>query len=435
MPTERMTSMKSNRIRNLGRLFSIILAAVTLVLPLQAFAEDQVFYLGKTVNAGLDTGYSEANAIEESDPHFGWSLGSFYISGFTSVQRDNGTITFLKTTDDKIALHFRLDQDIDCLNGKESLTIANDTDGYDEQLGVKKSEDGFGRGTLIVRQTDYQNAKSEPQVYVDYLTGIEAGADTEVQLFEEGDYEVIFDYEIKNDVRNVLGLVSVLPEYHDYTIRFSFSVRNGNTMVFLFDTKTGDELTNSAFTENGFAIDLARSRYLDINVKRETLSDNGNDLVEDTRYNGPAKDGEQYTEPGVYTITVSNPSTSQSTEKIICVGDNDVLKAYAKTGYSIKEIQSFKQQGAFITDTGDISWKAGGSSADSSEASSHESGSDSNPVVPVAIVAILVVAGAGLGIALKRRQSPVLPHGDNHPSSEESPNEHDAASSCEEGDA
>ena len=426
--------MKSKFTRQLVCLFSALFVTAALFSPLGAFAEEQVFYLGKTVNAGLDTGYSESNSIEESDPHFGWSLGSFYVSGFTSVQRDDGKITFLKTTDDKIALHFRLDQDIDCLNGKESLTIANDTDGYDEQLGVKKSEDGFGRGTLIVRQTDYQNAKSEPQVYVDYLTGIEAGADTEVQLFEEGDYEVIFDYEIKNDVRNVLGLVSVLPEYHDYTIRFSFSVRNGNTMVFLFDTKTGDELTNSAFTENGFTIDLARSRYLDINVKRETLSDNGNELVEDTRYNGPAKDGEQYTEPGVYTITVSNPSTSQSTEKIICVGDNDVLKAYAKTGYSIKEIQSFKQQGAFITDTGEISWKASGSSADNPEGSSHEGSSGSNPVGPVAIAAILIVVGTGLGIALKRRQSPVVSHHDNHPSSTESFGEHDAVSNGEGDD-
>ena len=425
--------MKSKFTRQLVCLFSALFVTAALFSPLGAFAEEQVFYLGKTVNAGLDTGYSESNSIEESDPHFGWSLGSFYVSGFTSVQRDDGKITFLKTTDDKIALHFRLDQDIDCLNGEKSLTIANDTDGYDEQLGVKKSDDGFGRGTLIVRQTDYQNAKSEPQVYVDYLTGIEAGADTEVQLFEEGDYEIVFNYEIKNDVRNVLDLVSVFPEYHDYTIRFEFSVRNGNAMVFLFDSKTGDELTNSATTDNGFTIDLARSRYLDVNVKRETLSDNGNELVEDTRSNVPAKDGEEYTEPGVYTITVSNPSTSQSTEKIICVGDNDVLKAYAKTGYSIKEIQSLKKQGAYISDAGDISWNASNSSTGNPENTSEKEGPASNPTVPIVLIAVVVVVGVGLGIAIKRGQTTATAHGNERPSSPASSISSNAANTDEKG--
>lgn len=390
--------------------------------------------MGKTVNAGLDTGYSESNSIEESDPHFGWSLGSFYVSGFTSVQRNDGKVTFLKTTDDKIALHFRLDQNIDCLNGEESLTIANDTDGYDEQLGVKKSDDGFGRGTLIVRQTDYQNAKSEPQAYVDYLTGIEAGADTEVQLFEEGDYEVVFNYEIKHDVRNVLDLVSVFPEYHDYTIRFELSVRNGNAMVFLFDSKTGDELTNSATTDNGFTIDLARSRYLEVNVKRETLSDNGNELIEDTRSNVPAKDGEEYTEPGVYTITVSNPSTSQSTEKIICVGDNDVLKAYAKTGYSIKEIQSLKKQGAYISDTGDISWNVSDNSTDTSENNSDEEETASNPTASIVLIAVVVVVAVGLGTTIKRRQATATALGNERASSPVSSISSNAANTDEKGD-
>lgn len=427
--------MKRIFARRLAELFTTLFAAVSFLFPLHAFAEDQIFYLGKTVNAGLDTGYSESNSIEESDPHFGWSLGSFYISGFTSVQRDDGRVTFLKTTDDKIALHFRLDQDIDCLNGEKSLTIADDTDGYDEQLGVKKSEDGFGRGTLIIRQTDYQNEKSEPQVYVDYLTGIEAGADTEVQLFEEGDYEVVFDYEIKNDVRNVLGLVSVLPEYHDYTARFEFSVRNGNAMVFLFDSETGDELTNSATTDNGFTIDLARSRYLEVNVKRETLSDNGNELIEDTRFNVPAKDGEEYTDPGVYTITVFNPSTSQSTEKIICVGDNDVLKAYAKTGYSIKEIQSLKKQGAFISDTGDISWSVSGTSTDNPGSTSGQDEFVSNPAIPIVLIVVIVVVGAGLGLATKRRKSPTAPNGNAHSSSSlpSSDTDHNAANNSEKG--
>lgn len=306
---------------------------VSLLFPLQSFADEQVFYFGTAVDAGLDTGYSEDNPIEESDPHFGWSLGSFYISGFTSVQRDDGDITFLKTADDTIALHFRLDQDINCLDGNNNLCISDDTDGYDELLGVKKSSNGFGRGTLIVRQTNYQNAQSQPQVYVDFLTGLSMGANTDIQLFEEGDYEVVLDYEVRQDNR-LLGVIPALPTYQNYSIRFSFSVRNGNAMAFLFDAETGDELTNSSIAENGFVIDLARSRYLEINVQREMLSENGDELVEDVRYNGPARDGERYTEPGIYTITVTNPTTSQTTEKVICVGDDQVLRAYATTDYT-----------------------------------------------------------------------------------------------------
>lgn len=205
-------------------------------------------------------------------------------------------------------------------------------------------------------------------------------------------------------------------------------------MVFLFDSKTGDELTNSATTDNGFTIDLARSRYLEVNVKRETLSDNGNELIEDTRSNVPAKDGEEYTEPGVYTITVSNPSTSQSTEKIICVGDNDVLKAYAKTGYSIKEIQSLKKQGAYISDTGDISWNVSDNSTDTSENNSDEEKTASNPTAPIVPIAVVVVVAVGLGATIKRRQATATALGNERASSLASSISSNAANTDEKGD-
>lgn len=336
-----------------------IIAAVGLQIasPYCALAEEQSFCLGKVVNAGTDTGYSESNEISEDDPHFGWSLGQFSVSGFTNAKNEDGAFTFLKTNGDTVRLDFRLDQDIDRLNDNDDLSIADDTNGYDEQFGIAKSDPGFGRGTLIVRKTDYQNAQSEPQVYNDYLSGVAVGANTEVDLFEEGDYEVALDYEVKDDPRQVpvVGW-SVLPTYHDYTIRFNFSVRNGNTMVFLFDSATGAELTNSSTTKNGFTIDMARSRYLNVNVKREVLASDGIDLVEDTRYNGPAKDGQQYTEPGIYTITATNPSTGQSTEKKIYVGEDPVLAAFASTGYSVGEIQNMVDQGAQISEDGAITW-------------------------------------------------------------------------------
>lgn len=411
---------RTNSRRTHALIASVLLAlSLALLSAGVALAEDETsFDLGVAVNAGTDTGYSESNPIKEDDPHFGWSLGQFSVSGFTSVQRGDGTYpTFLKTSGDTVSLNFRLDQDLNRLNGNDALSIADDANGYDEEFGVGKSDEGFGHGTLIIRQTNYQNAKSDPQVYNDYLTAVEVGANTQVDVFEEGDYEVALDYEVKNDPRRIplVGL-SILPTYTNYRIRFSFSVRNGNTMVFLLDSATGSELTNSSTTPNGFTIDLARSRYLDINVKREVLASDGEDLVEDTRYNGPARDGEQYTEPGIYTITATNPSTGQSTEKKINVGNDPVLMAYVTTGYSLDEIRDQVAQGAQIGDDGTITWpeaqqaedSGDGSNAsrDAEEATNAEGSSGGAGIAVVVVIAVTVVAGI---LVTRRRHRPSTP--------------------------
>lgn len=148
--------------------------------------------------------------------------------------------------------------------------------------------------------------------------------------------------------------IEILPGVTDYTMRTKFRVRNGNCMVYPFDVKTGAELSNAAFTENGFRLDLARSRYLDIDVKREILADNDRGLVSDTRFNKPARDGEEFTDEGVYTFTVKNRYTGQSTSKMIYVGTNPVLKAHAKTGKSVSDIQALVAAGATIRKDGTI---------------------------------------------------------------------------------
>src|SRR5699024_9351209 len=99
---------------------------------------------------------------------------------------------------------------------------------------------------------------------------------------------------------------------------------------------------------------LAKSRYLEINVKKEVLHEGAAGLTEDVRFNKPASDGEKYTDEGIYTITVSNPYTEEETVKKIYVGTNNVLKAYMKTGYSIGHIQSLLKDGATIDDAGNI---------------------------------------------------------------------------------
>lgn len=368
-------------------------------------ANEAIFYLGSPVNAGLDTGFNESNEVTRQDSHFGWSLGRFAISGYTAMaETANGTPIFLKTEDDKISLSFELDQDINALNGNESLTVNEDSDGYDQYFQIDRTN--FGQGTLIVRQTNYQNATGKPQIYVNYLNGIESGANTEVLLLEEGDYEVRLDYELKNDLRHI-GSVSLLPEYTNYKIDIKFQVRNGNSMVFPFDLATGSELTNEALAPNGFYLDLARSRYLDINVKKEVMAAGANGLVEDARFNGPARDGDQYIEEGIYTITAKNPSTGQKTVKTIYVGSDPALKAYAATGLPIETINERLTNGEIVSEDGNLAWPADSTIA--------EEGMSEGDEFPYQIIVVLAFAFIAIVIAvamnMKKKRKPEFPEG------------------------
>ena len=365
MDRKQVKAMKKIASR-LAALATLLLVLCSMTLP--AFASGQTtdntsdgdkelqYYLGTPVNAGWDTGYSRQKDMTQNDPHFGWTLGKFFVSGHTRVTEDeNGDPVFLKTVGDTVTLWFHLEQDIDQLDGKENLTIAADTNGSDTYFGVEKGN--FGRGTLIVRHRDYQNNWDEPVVYTNYLSAnAETGADTQVELFEEGDYEVALDYEIKDSKAEAFG-VSLLPMYSDYRIFFRFSVRNGNCMVYPFDVKTKTELTNTAVTENGFYLDLAKSRYLDIDIKKEVLQEGADGLTEDVRFNRPEKDGDCYTEEGIYTITVSNRYTGQQTQKKLYVGTDNLLKAYVTTGLSIQEIRHQVEKGAEIGEDGTIQTK------------------------------------------------------------------------------
>jgi len=347
--------------KNMGRLITALFAAVSLIMSFgigvnavdQTQNNDTVYYLGESVKTGWDNGYVGSEKIKEGDLHFNWKIGEFFVTGFTSVADKDAEIpVFLKNVNDKVKLVFRLEQNIDKLNGNEQLTISEDSNGRDEYFSIPKTD--FQRGALIIRKTDYTNSKNDPVVYTDYLHATASkDADTQVELCEEGDYEVALDYEIKNDPRKVFD-ISIIPEFSNYRIFFRFSVRNGNCMVYPFDVKNKSELSNTAVTENGFYLDLANSRYLNINIKKEVLNEGANGLIEDVRFNRPAKDGEQYTDEGIYTITVSNQYTGQLTTKKIYVGTDDVLKAVAATGLSVKEVKDYLNDGATVEKDGAI---------------------------------------------------------------------------------
>ncbi len=336
---------------------ALLLGMLLGMLPLTAAAQapeapERKYYLGDLVNAGKDTGFSRSDALEPQDPHYGWNLGEFFVSGYTEKTTDDqGNPVFLKNVGDKITLWFRLDQDIDSLNGSKDLAIARDTNGYDKYFELSKTD--FGRGTLVIRYTDHENHTHEPVVYTDYLSALTAGAETQVELFEEGDYEIALNYEIQaNPIAGIRQ--DLLKTYTNYRIFARFSVRNGNCMVFPFDTETGGELTNASVTENGFYLDLARSRYLGILVKKEMLSESADGLVEDTRFNRPARDGERYTDEGIYTITVTNRYTGQQTEKKIYVGSNHLLKAHVTSGLPVPDIASLLSAGGQVLEDGTL---------------------------------------------------------------------------------
>ena len=365
---------------------------------------EQTYALGKKTRVKEFDGYSGSSEIEKKDIHYNWDIGQFFVSGFTDkVKESDGNVVFLKNVGDKVTLWFNLKQNINELNGDKDLKITDDTEGYDQYFETERTD--FGKGTLIIRYTDYNNNSSEPQIYKNYLEANNSvGADTKVQLFEEGDYEVALDYEVTSD--------QLIDKVGHYRIFFTFSVRNGNCMVYPLDASTGSELTNSSMTENGFMLDLAKSRYLQINVKRGVLTDSADGLVEDTRSNAPARDGEKYTEEGIYTITATNQYTNQKTTKKIYVGRNNLMKAVMTSGLSIEEINKLISEGATIDDEGTLTLAKESEvvySSDRTISSSENAEKATNKAFNlkylIAVVGALLVVALIVGIKHKKKKS------------------------------
>ena len=106
--------------------------------------------IGQVVSAGKDNGYSGNFDIKLGDPHYGWKLGHFFVSGYTRSIEDSGKPTvFLKNVGDEVTLWFNLEQDIEKLNNDPNLSIAADTNGYDQFFQIPKTN--MGSGTLIIR--------------------------------------------------------------------------------------------------------------------------------------------------------------------------------------------------------------------------------------------------------------------------------------------
>lgn len=292
--------------------------------------------------------YVGSGSIGSKDPHYGWNLGTFCLSGYTDTG-DTSDI-YLKTVGNKIKLSFKLEQDIKKLNGNSKLIIKSDKDGSDGIFQTPRHN--MRHGELIVKYTD-ETGQSRITEYSNYLEALASpGADTTIKLFEEGDYEVHLDYAIEDQD----GINSTTY----YRTSFSFKIRNGNCIVYIFDAKTGNELSNGDIAPNGFRIDTAKSRYSKLTMKKEILNNTENGLTADTRFNGVVTDGSVYTDEGIYTITADNRADSKiaSDVKTIYVGNNSLLKAYTKhlgsPDYTIDKLNEMTKEGYTITNDGEV---------------------------------------------------------------------------------
>lgn len=309
------------------------------------------YEFGDVYRVDNQDGFKNPEIIKSDDPHNDWSVGKFYVSGYTDVRMDGDVPVFLKVPGDKAALWFNLEQELDKCDGRTDVKVNYISSGSDIYFGTP-TINNFGRGALIVRKTDKQNQK-ERQIYTNYLeASATVGANTRVDLFEEGDYEVALDYQLHYDKPFVFGTKTT--KTLTYRVFFKFKVRNGDVSFFLRDVDTNQFITNANVAEHGFYIDVANSQYLNISIKREVLSESMDGLVEDTRFTAVAKEGRNYTDEGVYTVTVKNLATGDSVEKKVYVGNHDIMRAHMITGISLSEINERLAAGAYIDENGQI---------------------------------------------------------------------------------
>ena len=309
------------------------------------------YEFGDVYRVDSQDGFDNPERRKSDDPHIDWDVGKFYVSGYTDYVMDGDIPVFLKVPGDRAALWFNLEQEIDKCNGRTDVKINYIDSGSDIYFGTP-TIDNFGRGALIVRKSVKNNQK-ERQIYTNYLeASATVGANTRVDLFEEGDYEVALDYQLHYDKPFVFGTTTT--KTLTYRIFFEFKVRNGDISLFLRDVDTNQFINNANVAEHGFYIDVANSQYLTMTIKREVLSDSMNGLVEDTKFSAVATEGREYRDEGIYTVTVHNNATNDDVVKRVYVGNRDILLAHMKTGIPISEINEKLAAGAHIDDNGQI---------------------------------------------------------------------------------
>jgi len=86
-------------------------------------ANTKRYSLGETVLVSDFASYSGSKEISKGDLHYGWKLGNFFVSGFTSSVGAKDEVVFLKNAGDVVTLWFNLSQNISALNNDGGLTM------------------------------------------------------------------------------------------------------------------------------------------------------------------------------------------------------------------------------------------------------------------------------------------------------------------------
>ena len=102
------------------------------------------YSLGETTLVSDFASYSGEKEISKGDLHYGWKLGNFFVSGFTSSVGSKENVVFLKNAGDVVTLWFNLTQNISALNNDGGLTITSDNDGHDRYFQTPMTN--FGKG-------------------------------------------------------------------------------------------------------------------------------------------------------------------------------------------------------------------------------------------------------------------------------------------------
>ena len=292
-------------------------------VPIHYFDNENIQF----IHTKLDSGYSKNKQLEikKGDIHYEWSLGQFIIDGFTQREKQfSNHPVFIKTLGDTVTLRFILEQNIECLHGNKNLRINPDKNTYDADLFRDNTD--FNRGALIIRHTNSQNKSRIIGPYTDYLLAKDStGANTKVILNQEGEYEVALDYEIKK------GNVIVSNPYENYSIRFNFTIRNGDSPAHFLDCNTKRELYERDITQNGFSIYLANDNPLDIHVKCYSIrKEPSGRLTLNLDFDRIARSLQTFTKEGIYIVSMTVPDTKDYMEKTIFIGTQELRDEYDK---------------------------------------------------------------------------------------------------------
>ena len=146
------------------------------------------------------------------------------------------------------------------------------------------------------------------------------------------------------------------------------------------------------------------------------------------RFNRPAKDGDAYTDEGIYTFSVKNLYTGESTTKKIYVGDADYLRALSLNNLSVAELNDRVAAGATIESNGTLVSPTPSPAQTDNPAPTpapttvpsakptnegitgvqppiedHKSG----PVIPIVVVAAVVITGVAF-FAVSKKKNPTI---------------------------